>query len=304
MVFPLDGIVRSLFLGSLYSLMALGLTMTYRTGRFPNFAHGELITIGAYVSAVLSRYVDFTYSIVAGALISAAVGIFMYAVVCGPLLKRVARTLFLMVATFSLGLVIRSLVSLLADVYGLMNIRPLFSSRIVLSIVGVNISTLFLWAIVTSWVLVIALHLFLTYTKTGTKMRAAANNPQLATVCGINADRMATMSWAVAGAFGGIAGAYWGAFSNVTPFVGWLALLTFFAASVVGGLTSFFGTVAGGYVIAFAENLFVDFLNVQFGVDVAFKPLVSFVVIVAVLLLRPTGIAGLSLSGLKTVLRR
>ncbi|MEM2057124.1 MAG: branched-chain amino acid ABC transporter permease [Thermoproteota archaeon] len=296
MSFPIDAIIRSVYLGSLYSLMALGLTMTYKTGRFPNFAHGELITIGAYVSAVATRYIDFTYSIVIALLVSAFVASVMYAIVCAPLLKRIGRALFLMVATFSLGLMIRSLIALLADIYGIMNIKPLFKAEILFNLAGVNISSLFLWTLITSWTLVIFLHMFLVRTSIGKKMRAAANNPQLATVCGINTDQMAMLSWAIAGILGGAAGAFWGAFSNVTPYVGWLSLLTFFAASVIGGMTSFFGTIAGGYLIAFAENLLMDTLNIVLGIDIAFKPLISFLTIVLILLIRPTGFAGISLA--------
>jgi branched-subunit amino acid ABC-type transport system permease component len=303
MVFPFDSIIRSILLGSLYSLMALGLTMTYKTGRFPNFAHGELITIGAYTSAIFSRYVDFTYASLIAALVSALTGGLMYILVCGPLLKRVGKILFLMVATFSLGLALRSLIALLADIYGVMNIKPLFVNRIIISINGIVINTLFIWSLLASWALVVSLHLFLIKTKLGKKMRAAANNPTLASIMGINTDRMATLSWIFAGMLAGVAGSFWGALSNVTPYVGWLALLTFFAASVVGGLTSFFGTIAGGYIIGFAENLLMDFLNISLGIDTAFKPLMPFMIIVIVLLLRPSGLAGISFQKALSMIR-
>jgi branched-chain amino acid transport system permease protein len=102
------------------------------------------------------------------------------------------------------------------------------------------------------------------------------------------------LSWALAGAMGGVAGSFWSAYSNVFPEVGFLALLMFLSAAVIGGLTSFFGTIAGGYIIGFAENFMMDILNIYLGVDVAFKPIISFLAIALVLLLRPQGLAGIS----------
>lgn len=273
--------------------------MTYSSSRFPNFAHGELITIGAYVSALSSRYVPFLPSVLLAAAVSSACGVLMYFLVVGPLLRRVTKTLFLMIATFSTGLIIRNMIALLAEMYGYLVLKPLVSTEIAFTMAGSNISTLFLWALSTSWAIVLGLHLFLTRTRTGKEMRAASNNPQLAMVCGINTEATTALSWGIGGMLAGLAGSFWGAFASVDPYLGSSSLLTFFAASVIGGLTSFFGTIVGGYVIGFGQNFVMNRLNIQFGIDVALKPLISFIIILVVLLVRPRGLAGLSLENLK-----
>ena len=294
MSYVADSLIRSILVGSLYSLMALGLTLTYAASRFPNFAHGELITVGAYVSAVLTRFFDLGTSTLIAALASTLVAIVMYRLVCSPLMKRVSRILILMVATFALGLVVRNVVAVLASYYHLMNMRSLVTV-VRFDFFGGLISNLFIWTLPITWAIVVGLHLFLNKTRLGKMMRASTDNPDLAVVCGIDTEKTTTMSWAVSGALAGIAGSLWSIYSFAFPEVGFSLLLVFFAASVVGGLTSFFGTIVGGYVIGFSENFLMDTLNINFGVDVAFKPLIAFVIIVAVLVIRPKGLADLSL---------
>lgn len=290
--------------GSLYALMALGLTMTYATSRFPSFCHGDLMTIGAYVSVVLTGYVlDFVSATLIAIAVTAYINVLLYKFVFKPFIERMTRLLFLMVVSFAVGMIIRSVVAIIAQYYHMLNLKSLFIENVIFRFGGANITDLFFWIVPTTLVIVISFHLLITRTKLGKMMRAAVDNPDLALVRGIDIEKLTTLSYGIAGALAGVAGAFWSVYSYVYPEVGFVAFLMFFAASVLGGLTSFPGTIVGGYIVGFGENVIMDTLNIYLGVEAAYKPLVSFFIIIAILLVRPQGLAGLSLAGLWSRIR-
>ena len=130
-------------------------------------------------------------------------------------------------------------------------------------------------------------------------MRALADNATLARILGIPLDRIHDLTWLVAGGLAGAGGALWGMYTSLNPLTGWVTILSVFAASVLGGMRSFAGTILGAYVVSFAENLLMQWLNFQFGLDFTFKAAVPFVIIILVLLLRPEGLTGFGVSWLR-----
>ena len=84
----------------------------------------------------------------------------------------------------------------------------------------------------------------------------------------------------------------WGIYSNVHPLTGWLAILSVFAAAILGGMSSFVGAILGAYVVAFSENTVMQVLNQYLGLDFSFKPAIPFIIIILVLMLRPQGLTG------------
>jgi branched-subunit amino acid ABC-type transport system permease component len=121
-------------------------------------------------------------------------------------------------------------------------------------------------------------------------MRALANNFSLARVIGSPEERVHNFTWVLAGGLAGVGGALFGLYTSLNPLLGWLAILSIFAASVLGGLTSFAGTILGAYLVALSENTLMQFLNIWFDLDFSFKPAIPFVIIILVLLLRPQGL--------------
>ena len=97
----------------------------------------------------------------------------------------------------------------------------------------------------------------------------------------------------------GVAGVLWGIYTSINPLMGWLAILSVFAATVLGGMTSFPGTILGAYVVGLSENLVMQLLNLWFGLDFSFKPAIPFIIIILVLLFRPQGLTGF-LEGFQT----
>ena len=120
-------------------------------------------------------------------------------------------------------------------------------------------------------------------------MRALADNFALARVIGIPVERVHDLTWLLVGGLAGVACALWGIYTWVNPTVCWLAILSVFAATVLGGMTSFPGTILGAYLVAFSENTVMQFLNSWFGLDFSFKPAIPFIIIILVLLVRPQG---------------
>ena len=289
----------TILLGSLYTMMALGLTLTYKVTKIPNFAHAEYVTIGAYATVVMVNRFGFVgvagvLAVVVSFLAAAGVALAVDELVFKPLFRRGASPLHMLVASIGAGLVLRYIVFIGADLGNLLSEKANLSAKTVWVIGNGSVSTLHLTIVPTVAGIVIVLHVLFVGTRIGKGMRAMASNFDLARVSGINTTFIRRLTWILAGGLAGVAGAFWAIHNPVTPELGWRALLWIFAASILAGLTSFYGTIAGGYIVAAAENFGISLLNRAYGVDVGYKPMIALAIIVAVFLIRPTGFAGLT----------
>ncbi|RMF82806.1 MAG: branched-chain amino acid ABC transporter permease [Chloroflexi bacterium] len=158
---------------------------------------------------------------------------------------------------------------------------------------NVPVTNRFFWALIGGVGCMIVLSLLLNYTSLGREMRALANNFALARVIGIRVDRVQGMTWLLVGGLAGVAGALWGLSTAVNPLTGWLTILSVFAAAILGGLSSFPGTIIGAYIVGLSENTLMQILNHFFGLGFNFKPAIPFIIIIIVLLLRPQGLTDL-----------
>lgn len=272
--------------------MAVGLTLTLAVIRLPNFAHAEYITVGAYTALVISTLVtpNPLVVIVAALVVGSAVAWVGHRTVFRPLATRNLSSYAMILASFALGLIIRYLLFLVADRFDLFDKRIAVTQTIWLQTEQVTLTNIFLWIVPTSIGCVLLLTLLLHYTQLGRDMRALADNLNLALVIGIPVNRVHDLTWLIVGGLAGVAGALWGIYTFVDPLVGWLAILSVFAATVLGGMTSFVGAIAGGYIVAFSENTIMQLLNQTVGLDFSFKPAIPFLIIVCVLLIRPQGL--------------
>jgi branched-chain amino acid transport system permease protein len=295
----LDSLVRSLQAGSLYALMALGLTLTLAVVRLPNFAHAELITVGAYVALLVSTSGATSVPVILALAFvgSALVAIIAHRAVYRPLARLNLSTYAMILASFAVGLIVRYAIFLLADRFDFFDKPIRVSQQIVLRTPNLILTNVFFWSVPTALLLMLALSVVLNRTDLGRQMRALADNATLSKVIGIPVDRVHDLTWILVGGLAGVGGALWGIYTTVNPLMGWFTLLSVFAASVLGGMTSFVGTILGAYVVSFSENLLMQWLNFQFRLDFSFKPAVPFIIIIVVLLVRPQGLTGLSLRG-------
>ena len=284
-------IVNTIQIGSLYALMALGITLTFSVVKLPNFAHAEYVTAGAYAALIvsLSGVLNPFVIMAAAFLVGALVALVSHLAVFKPLEGRQVSFYTLILSSFAVGLIIRYVLFTIADYFNIFDLRIGIPLQVVFREGSLILSNVFAWVVPASVLLVVVLTLLLNRTPMGREMRALANNPNLARVIGIPVERVKNFTWLLVGGLAGVAGALWGLQTAVSPLMGWVAIISVFAAAILGGLSSFSGTILGAYVVAFSENTVILFLNFNFDVDLAYKPAIPFVIIIAVLILRPQG---------------
>jgi branched-subunit amino acid ABC-type transport system permease component len=287
--------MRSIQTGSLYAVMALGLTLTMTVVRLPNFAHAELITVGAYIALLVSLGVSTSVPVILAAAFvgTALVALGVHRTVYRPMSDLNLSMYAMILVSFAVGLILRYLIFLLVDAFGFFDQRVQVSQQIVVRTPNLILTNIFFWSVPTALVLMFALSLVLNRTSLGRQMRALADNAVLARVMGIPVSRIHDLTWVLVGGLAGVGGALWGIYTSINPLMGWFTLLSVFAATVLGGMTSFVGTILGAYVVSLSENVLMQWLNFQFGVDFTFKPAVPFIIIILVLLFRPQGLTGL-----------
>lgn len=273
--------IYGIVLGSILTLGAIGVSMIFGILRFAHFAHGDLITVGAYVGM---GFLMMTHAPVWTALPAGMIGAAIVAVLIDQTVyKRIRRTqpVILLISSFGIGLILRSLVQVIwgPNVYSFPGDiqRPWMVWE--LAIIPNH-----LWILLAAVVIVTALHLFLTRTRIGKAMRAMSDNMDLALVTGIPAERVIMITWLLGGALAAGAGVLLGMDSRLTPTMGWNILLPVFAAAIVGGIGRPYGAIAGGMLIGLAMEISTLFL------EPSYKPAVAFLIMVAVLIVRPQGI--------------
>ena len=305
----IDPLLTGAFIfSSLLSLLSIGLTLTYMTTKVPNFAHASLAAVGAYVTLTTiellggSPYLFLPVAFAIGSLI----GVLQYRIIFKPLIKRGVNIVGLMIATLAMEFIFLSLINIYADSlsqglkirsrYFLLAIRDFeFAGMPGLLIVGLVL-------VVTT---ATALYLFLTKTKFGIAVRAAIEDPSMASVVGVNVSRVYTVSWLIAGALGALSDALLPLWFAGNPDMGSKLIVSVFAASIIGGLGNVYGAVLGGFLIGFAELLVTNLLATQIGTWVIpYRPLIPLVAIVITLLLAPKGILGVDWKAVSSKLRQ
>lgn len=276
-------VIFGIVLGGIVALGAVGVSLLFGILRFANFAHGDMMTLGAYfalfgVSTLgLPMPVVFPLALLASAAAAVAVDRVLF--------RRLRRTapVILLISSFGVALVLRSIVQI---VWGPENI--VYATEIVLpwKLWGLRIRPTHVVILATTLALVVALHLFLTRTRTGKAMRAMADDPDLARVCGIDTEAVIRWTWIIGGALAGAAGIFLAIDTRLNPLLGWNVLLPVFAAALLGGIGRPYGAIAGGFLLGIASEVSTMFL------EPVYKPAVAFALIVLVLVWRPTGIFG------------
>ena len=304
----------SLIFSNLITLMAIGLTLTYLTLKIPNFAHGDMATVGAYVVLTISRtfslnpYLSFPLAF----LTAGALSLLSYLLVYRPLSRRNANIVVLMVASIALEIIIRSSLHVYADIMSSVQ-KTYYRGLTYYAIKGFKeeplrlgphkVPVVTLTSTLTAIGITVALYLFLTRTKFGIAMRASIENPNLASTLGINVNKVYAASWFIAGGLAGLSGAFLPFRIPTSPELGWELLLKTFAASTLGGLESIFGAVIGGYAIGFAEIMGISMLSSPpFNLSTSYRPAIPIVVLIATLLIVPKGLTSIDVG--KLVRRR
>jgi len=268
-----------------FALGAVGLTLVFGILRLVNFAHGDFLTTGAYVTlGVAAAGLPFWLAAVAGIVAMAAIALLLDRVVWSPLRRAGTSTLQSFLVAIGLALVLRYTVQFFAG----SQIRRVGLDTISAVDIGPwHLGTLQLLAMMVGLAVIILTGLALRFTRLGKEMRALSDNMALAEVTGIDTRRVVRITWAVAGGLGALAGIlYAAAIGSISPNFGVTILLSLFAAAILGGIGNAYGALAGGIVIGLSQEWATLFVNPRW------KPAVGFAILILTLLVLPRGIFG------------
>jgi len=273
------------YAGCIYILLATGLNLIFGVMKVVNFAHGEFLMLGAYVTATIFLLTGINpYAII---ILSMFVLVIIGAVVERLCFRPILGTSKLNEIFLSIGL-IYLFQNAAAVIWGdsWQSIRSPYEG-ITVAIGPLTVPVDYIIIMVVTAVIIIALYIFLRRTSTGRAMRAASQNRKGAMLVGINVERMDIISFGIGCALAAAAGTLWVVSGQVfNPYMGSVPAVKAFAIIILGGLGSIPGAIIGGLVYGIAENGAAYFLG---GI---WKDAISFIILIVVLVIRPTGIFG------------
>ena len=283
-------LVNSLITGSIYALSASGLCLTHSLLKILNFAHGHLMMVGAYFFLFFA--VDQGYSLYssgAGTVVLVSLlGAFILKVFINPF--KQFNPLLPFVTTLALSSMLEALISLGFGV----NVRSLSSGSELASweLMGIFITPIQLVIIVSAMVVLTILALVIHRTPLGRKVRALSENSNAAQSLGIRARRIGFWVFVISTILAAYAGVLVGYETNLQPTMGNSYTIKAFAAMILGGLGSIWGTVFGSYILGLVENLAIGLDFGGYSLPAGYKDAFAFLIILAVLLVRPQGLFG------------
>jgi branched-chain amino acid transport system permease protein len=298
-------VADGLIIGSVISIGAIGLSLTVSIVGFSNFSHGEFLAWGAYfallVAAGMTSLHDgfatpigpfsFGWGLVMAIVVAAALTAVLALALDTVLFKRLRKqsSITLVIASFGAALVLRNVL-----LFWQGGVPKYFSQNLQIAIPflprnvwgGLRFTPDQLLVLALTLVTVTGLHLFLRYSVVGRSMRATAMNPGLAQVTGIDTERVLRTTWMIGGALAALAGVFAGIVGQLRPTMGAELLLPLFAAVILGGIGSVWGSVLGGLLVGLAESASVALLGAEY------RTAAAFIVLIVILLVKPNGLFG------------
>lgn len=291
----IEQVINGLTLGSIYVIVALGYTLVFGVLNIVNMGHGEIFMFGAFMGVVITNvlgwplYVAFFVAI----MVTAILGYFLEVFALRPLRgKEGVPHLAPLISTIGVSIFLENLAHKL---FGAGN-KSFNTSISELNITFGSLQVYYVQILifVIAIILMAGLMLWLSKTKAGKGLRASAENLAVASLLGVNTNRMITMTVVIASAMGGIAGILVGiAFNSVNPQMGLIFGLKGLAIIILGGLGNVRGAMVGGLILGMSETFIVAYGNS------GYRDAVAFVAIIIILVIRPQGIFGKSVEGTK-----
>ena len=268
--------------GSILALAAIGLTLTYGILNLSNFAHGDFMTLGAYLTWLANTSgLNIWLSMILGAVGTVIAMLISEYLLWKPMRDRRATDTTLIIISIGLALFIRNGILLR---YGGSNKQYQLPVVPALQFGDLRVAYYRLIVIGLAIAAIIALHFLLQNTKIGKAMRAVADNIDLARVSGINVEQVVLWTWVITGILTAFAGGMYGLIAVVRPNMGWFLILPMFASVILGGIGNPYGAIAGAFIIGIAQELSVPFLGSEYKLGVALA------IMVIILLVRPQGL--------------
>ncbi|MFB6465596.1 branched-chain amino acid ABC transporter permease [Cytobacillus sp. Hz8] len=272
---------NGLTIGSVYSLVALGLTLVYGILHIPNFAHGALYMLGGYITLTMMTTFGLHYwlAIFVSIIAVGIIGVLMERVVFHPL--RNAPPIQDNIAAIGILLFLEALAQFVwgADYQSM----PTPYGQVV-SLFGLTLTVQRILIVASAIVVMILLYLFLKKTYTGSTIIAMSQNREGANLVGINTNKVAMLTFLISGSLAAIASSLAAPINLVFPGMGQLVILKAFVIIILGGMGSIPGAILGGYILGFSESLGATYLSNDY------KDIIAFVLLVIILTVKPTGL--------------
>ncbi len=299
----LELIVYGIVFGSIISLGAIGLTLVFGIIRFANFAHGDLMSTGAYIALFMVSGLlawigvpDTNFgSLSFGWRMLIAFPVAMFVVACVAIaLDRIlyqklrakkSHAVILAMSSLGAAFILRMIILIFWGADSLFY-RPGMLRHAIELPLGIKIRPDQILILIIVFSLVGLLHLYLQKTKMGKAMRATADNMELALVSGIDTERVIILTWGIGGGLAAAGGILYGIDVQLHPYMGWNFLIPLFAATILGTVGNMWGALVGGLIIGVAQQVSTAFLMPTY------KPAVAFMLMILILLIRPKGIFG------------
>ena len=286
----LQQMVNGFSLGSMYALIAIGYTMVYGVLRLINFAHGDIMMVGAYVAlfSMTSMSLPFGFALIVAVVVSAILGISTDKIAYKPL--RNAPRISLLITAIGISFLLENIFQVVfSGTPRSFSVPPFFENIIKIGAINLPVSAIFV-PVITIFLLCIVLYL-LYKTKYGIAIRALAFDINTVNLMGIDANLIIAVVFAIGSSLAAIGGVFWAInYPSIDPLMGVLIGLKAFGAAVLGGIGSVGGAALGGFIIGFSEVVAVALFPDLAG----FKDAFAFIFLILVLLFRPTGILGIN----------
>jgi branched-chain amino acid transport system permease protein len=287
----LQQVANGLMLGGTYALVAIGYSLVFGVLRLIHLAHGEVFMVGAYIGLeiMLALNVGPVAALAAAIVGTALLGIVLELIVFRPIRRKGGSFLAPMVTSIGAGLILQEVFT---KIFGAEQSEfPAGLGNDVYHFGPLLVSATQLFIMVIALLSMIILHLFISRTRYGMAMRAAAENVEIASLLGINTDAVIMLTFAVASALAGIAGVLVGlAYTAVSPFMGINMAVKGLAIMLVGGLGSIYGAMVGGLVLGIVEVFCVAYAASSY------RDAVAFSLMIIILLVRPRGLFATGIS--------
>jgi neutral amino acid transport system permease protein len=275
-------LINGIAIGSILALASIGLTLTYGILKLSNFAHGDFMTLGAYLTwSINSTGLNIWFSMLVGAIGTIIAMLIAEYLLWKPMRDRRASDTTLIIISIGLALFLRNGILFF---YGGSNQQYLLPVVRALEFGDLRVAYYRLVVVGLAIAAIVILHLILKNTKIGKAMRAVADNIDLARVSGIDVERIVLWTWVLTGTLTAVAGGMYGLIAVVRPNMGWFLILPMFAAVILGGIGNVYGAIAGAFIIGIAQEISVPLLGSEYKLGVALA------IMIAILLVRPQGL--------------
>jgi neutral amino acid transport system permease protein len=278
-------IANGVVYGCIIALAAIGLSLAYRIMNFANFAHGDFLTLGAYLTLFFAATLNlgFPAACILAIPVTAAFAVALDIGIWKPVRNIGASRTAIMILSIGVSIAIRNALIILFRPDALRFPLPVMES---MNIGGILLTSFQISVVLIALASMLVVHALLSRTVLGKSMKALADNPDLARITGINVDRVIRYTWMVSMGLAALAGIMFGLITHINPNMGWSIILPMFAAAILGGIGNAYGAMAGGIIIGLAQEISTAILPAEY------KIAVSFAIMIAVLFFRPNGLLG------------